>query len=74
LGKAFHPERSFSPHLSGWTKHGKALTIETCIRVMDAPTNASNRDRAVRIYCDWMIDAFLKDRGANHDGKSLGVL
>lgn len=33
-----------------------------------------DREKAVRTYCDWMIDAFLKDQGAKDHGKSLGVL
>ena len=61
------------PPTSRWTNRRKALRIKSCVRVMGNPMNPQERDKALRTYCDWMIDAFLKDRGANH-GKSLGVL
>jgi hypothetical protein len=41
---------------------------------MDGPADPADHEKAVRIYCDWMIDAFLKDRGANPHGKNLDVL
>jgi hypothetical protein len=58
---------------SGWTNRRKALRIKSYVRVMEEPMSPQEREKALRTYCDWMIDAFLKDRGADH-GKSLGLL
>ena len=73
LRKPSYPKSAIPPPTSDWTRHRKPLTIDACIRVMDRPADATDRENAVRIYCDWMIDQFLKERGTRH-GKSLGVL
>ena len=68
-----------TPRLTEREKIGKVSgssspKIAVSVKTLDAEQAASNKQKALRLFCRAMIRLYLQDHGNPENGKGLGVL